>query len=38
VLPVDPPEIVAARLARLVARYLGDEHGAEAIKDAPFTL
>src|SRR3954466_6557801 len=27
VLPVDPPEIVAARLARLVARYLGDEHG-----------
>jgi AcrR family transcriptional regulator len=31
VLPVDPPEIVAARLARLVARYLGDERGAAAI-------
>jgi hypothetical protein len=38
VLPVDPPEIVAARLARLVARYLGDERGAEAIGERPFTL
>jgi hypothetical protein len=27
VLPMDPPEIVAARLARLVARYLGDPTG-----------
>ncbi|MGH3376856.1 MAG: TetR family transcriptional regulator [Actinoallomurus sp.] len=27
VLPMDPPEIVAARLARLVARYLGDARG-----------
>jgi AcrR family transcriptional regulator len=26
VLPMDPPDIVAARLARLVARYLGDDH------------
>jgi AcrR family transcriptional regulator len=26
VLPMDPPETVAARLARLVARYLGDEY------------
>lgn len=25
VLPMDPPELVAARLARLVARYIGDE-------------
>jgi AcrR family transcriptional regulator len=25
VLPMDPPDIVAARLARLVARYLGDD-------------
>jgi AcrR family transcriptional regulator len=25
VLPTDPPEIVAARLARLVARYVGDQ-------------
>jgi AcrR family transcriptional regulator len=27
VLPTDPPETVAARLARLVARYLGDAEG-----------
>jgi hypothetical protein len=26
VLPMDPPATVAARLARLVARYLGDEY------------
>ena len=26
VLPMDPPDVVAARLARLVARYLGDDH------------
>jgi AcrR family transcriptional regulator len=26
VLPMEPPDMVAARLARLVARYLGDDH------------
>lgn len=33
VLPMDPPEIVAARLARLVTRYLGDERSTGETSD-----